>query len=131
MVAKVFDTADGKWDFVFNLAGETKYSQTEEVHQIIDLNFLICKKVYKENIIDVSVTCATAAAKAGVQRFIEVSTAQVYDADKAKISDFKMLICKQKASDEKSKAKPWTKLAKAKLDAEEKLRAINGYFKII
>jgi nucleoside-diphosphate-sugar epimerase len=99
MVSKVFDTADGKWDFVFNLAGETKYSQTEEV--------------YKENIIDVSVTCGNAAAKAGVQRFIEISTSQVYDADK-------------KASDEKSKTKPWTKLAKAKLEAEEKLRAING-----
>jgi len=104
MVTKVFDSADGKWDFVFNLAGETKYSQTEEV--------------YKENIIDVSVTCGNAAAKAGVQKFIEVSTAQVYDADK-------------KASDEKAKAKPWTKLAKAKLEAEEKLRAISGLKLII
>jgi len=98
-IGKVFDSADGKWDYVFNLAGETKYSQTDEV--------------YKENIIDLSVTCGNAAAKAGVQRFIEVSTSQVYDADK-------------KASDEKSKVKPWTKMAKAKLQAEEELRKIKG-----
>jgi nucleoside-diphosphate-sugar epimerase len=99
MVDKVFDDGDVKWDFVVNLAGETKYSQTEEV--------------YKENIIDVSVTCGNAAAKRGVKRFIEVSTAQVYDAGK-------------KASDETDKTKPWTKLAKAKLIAEEELKKIQG-----
>jgi len=98
-IGKVFDTADGKWDFVFNCAGETKYSQTDEV--------------YKENIIDLSVCCGNAAVKAGVSRFIEVSTAQIYDSDK-------------KPSDEKSKVKPWTKLAKAKQEAEEKLRGIKG-----
>jgi len=99
MVSKVFDQADGKWDYAFNLAGETKYSQAPEV--------------YKENVLDVATTCGNAAAKAGVKRFIEVSTAQVYDADK-------------KASTETSKIKPWTKLAQAKLDAEEALRNIKG-----
>jgi len=99
MVAKVFDSSEGAWDYVINLAGETKYSQTDEV--------------YKENILDVSTTCGSAAAKAGVKRFIEVSTAQVYDADK-------------KPSNETSKLKPWTKLAKAKLQAEEALRGIKG-----
>jgi len=99
MVTKVFDETDGKWDFVFNLAGETKLSQTDEV--------------YKENILDVSVTCAKMAAKHGVKRFIEVSTGQVYDAGK-------------KPSSEGDKIKPWTKLAKAKFDAEEQLRAIKG-----
>jgi len=69
--------------------------------------------VYKENIIDVSVTCAKAAAKAGVKRFIEVSTAQVYNGDK-------------KSSSEDEKPKPWTKLAKAKLEAEEELKKIQG-----
>jgi len=103
-IGKVFDTADGKWDFVFNCAGETKYSQTDEV--------------YKENIIDLSTTCGNAAAKAGVSRFVELSTSQIYDADK-------------KPSDEKSKVKPWTKLAKAKQDAEEKLRGIKGLNLII
>jgi nucleoside-diphosphate-sugar epimerase len=48
-----------------------------------------------------------------VKRFIEVSTAQVYDAGK-------------KASDETDKTKPWTKLAKAKLIAEEELKKIQG-----
>jgi len=99
MVAKVFDTADGKWDYVFQLAGETKYSQTDEV--------------YKENIIDVSTTCGNAAAKAGVTKFVEVSTAQVYDADK-------------KASKEDAKLSPWTGLAKYKLKGEETLKTING-----
>jgi len=99
MVNKVFDQESFKIDFVFNLAGETKYSQTEEV--------------YKENIIDVSVTCAKAAAKAGVKRFVEVSTAQVYSGDK-------------KPSNEEDKPKPWTKLAKAKLEAEEELKKIQG-----
>jgi len=98
-VTKVFEDGGVKWDFVINLAGETKYSQTDEV--------------YKENIIDVSVTCANGAAKRSVQRFIEVSTAQVYDAGK-------------KPSDESSKAKPWTKLAEAKLAAEKEISKIKG-----
>lgn len=99
MVAKVFDQTDFKIDYVINLAGETKYSQTEEV--------------YKENIIDVTVTCAKAAVKAGVKRFVEVSTSQVYSGDK-------------KASSEEDKTKPWTKMANAKLQAEEELKKIQG-----
>jgi len=104
MVNKAFDDGGIKWDIVVNLAGETKYSQTEEV--------------YKENIIDVSVTCATAAAKRAVNRYIEVSTAQVYDSGK-------------KPSAEEDKLKPWTKLAKAKLAAEEELQKIKGLNLII
>jgi len=96
-VKKIFD--DGPWDFVFNLAGEAKYSQLEEV--------------YKEHILDVSITCAKGAAAHGVKRFIEVSTAQVYESGK-------------KPSDETEKPKPWTKLAKAKLNAEEELKKISG-----
>eukprot|EP01117_Protostelium_nocturnum_P008419 TRINITY_DN300_c0_g1_i1.p1 TRINITY_DN300_c0_g1~~TRINITY_DN300_c0_g1_i1.p1 ORF type:complete len:400 (+),score=94.26 TRINITY_DN300_c0_g1_i1:103-1200(+) len=103
-MAKVFDEGGHKWDFVINLAGETKYSQTEEV--------------YKENIIDVSVTVGKAAAARKVSRFIEVSTAQIYDAGK-------------KASTEEDKTKPWTKLAKAKLAAEEELKKIAGLNLII
>jgi len=104
MVNKVFDDGGINWDCVINLAGETKYSQTEEV--------------YKENIIDVSVTCANGAAKRNIKRFIEVSTAQIYDAGK-------------KPSSEGDKLKPWTKLAKAKLTAEEKLKEIKGLNLII
>jgi len=63
-VNKVFDD-DAPYDYVINLAGETKYSQADAV--------------YQENIIDVSVTCAKEAAKRGIKMFVEVSTAQVYD----------------------------------------------------
>lgn len=102
--AKYFDEGGHKWDFVFNLAGETKYGQTEEV--------------YKENIVDVSVNTAKIAAARGVGRFIEVSTAQIYDAGK-------------KASAEEDKVKPWTKLAKAKFQAEEEIRKISGLSLIV
>jgi len=104
MVNKAFDDGGSTWDLVVNLAGETKYSQTDEV--------------YKENILDVSVTCAKAAAKRGVKKFIEVSTAQVYDSGK-------------KPSSEDDKLKPWTKLAKAKLLAEEELKKISNLNLII
>lgn len=87
-VKKAFE---GGFDYAVNLASETKYSQTDEV--------------YKENIKDVSFQCAKEASAHKLKRYIEVSTAQVYDADK-------------KASKEDSKIKPWTKLAKAKLEAE-------------
>jgi len=97
MVDKAFE--GGPWDFVFNLAGETKYSQTDEV--------------YKENIIDVTTKCAKVAAAHNVQRFIEVSTSQVYDSDK-------------KSSTEASKIKPWTKMAEAKHKAELQLKEISG-----
>lgn len=102
MVQKVFD--DGKWDYVINLAGETKYSQADAV--------------YQENIIDVSVTTAKAAAAAGVKKFIEVSTAQVYDAG-------------DKPRKEDAKIKPWTGIAKAKAKAEEELKKISGLNLII
>jgi len=93
--AKAF--ADGKFEFAVNLAGETKYSQTPEV--------------YKENIIDLSVNVAKASAEHKVKKYIEVSTAQVYASDKKK-------------SDESGKLKPYTKMAEAKLAAEEELRKI-------
>jgi len=98
-IDKVFDSDGGDWDFVINCAGETKYSQGEVV--------------YKENILDASVTAAKAAAKRNVKKWIEVSTAQVYDSDK-------------KHSTESSSTKPWTKLAEFKLQAEEAIKAIPG-----
>jgi len=59
----------------------------------------------------VSVTTATEAAKRGVKKFIEVSTAQIYDSG-------------DKPRKENAKIKPWTGIAKAKLKAEEALKAI-------
>jgi len=99
-IEKVF-TIDGggKFNFVFNLAAETKYSQSDEI--------------YKEKVLDLSVKCATEAVKQGVDRFVEVSTAQIYEA-------------KKKASTEDSTAKPWTGLATYKLQAEKALQQMNG-----
>jgi len=98
-IEKMFTLNDGKFDLVFNLATETKYSQTDEV--------------YKEKILDLSVKCATEAAKQGVERFVEVSTAQIYEA-------------KKKSSKEDAPTKPWTGIATYKLQAEEALRGIQG-----
>jgi nucleoside-diphosphate-sugar epimerase len=93
-----------KFDVVFNLAGETKLSQTDEV--------------YKENISDIVTACGAQAKASGVGKWIEVSTAQVYDAG-------------SKASDESSKIKPWTKLAKARLDAEETVKGVGVPYVIL
>ncbi|KAI9142916.1 hypothetical protein BKA69DRAFT_1109265 [Paraphysoderma sedebokerense] len=104
-IEKAFARDDGKkWDFVINLAAETKYSQSESV--------------YQEKVLTLSVNCAKEAAKQGVKLFIEVSTGQVYDGDK-------------KASSEESKTKPWTTLAKFKLQAEEELKKIPGLSLVI
>jgi len=97
-IEKMF-TIDGGFNLVFNLAAETKYSQTDEV--------------YKEKVLDLYVKCATEAKKHNVDRFVEVSTAQVYEA-------------KKKLSAEDSTTKPWTGIAKYKLQAEEALTGING-----
>jgi len=102
-IHKAFDD-DAPFDYVFNAAGETKYSQADAV--------------YQENIIDVSTTCATEAAKRGIKKFIEISTAQIYESNS-----------KQKKED--GKLKPWTGIAKAKLAAEETLKKINGLNLII
>jgi nucleoside-diphosphate-sugar epimerase len=130
-IAQAFEDPEGKYDLVFNLAAETKYSQTEEV--------------YNERVYLLTVNCAKEAAKQGVKMFVELSTAQVYDADKvrrwplfcAAASGFTGILTmprwgsslfetEQKASDEGAKLKPWTLIAKAKLKAEEELKTIAG-----
>jgi len=94
-------TIDGgaKFNYVFNLAAETKYSQTEEV--------------YKEKVLELSVKCATEAVRQGVDRFVEVSTAQIFDA-------------KKKPSTEDSSVKPWTGIATFKAQAEKALQHMDG-----
>ncbi|KAL7750824.1 hypothetical protein RI367_003781 [Sorochytrium milnesiophthora] len=99
-IEKAFTRDDGKkWDYVINLAAETKYSQAETV--------------YEEKVYTLSINCAKEAAKQGCKVFVEVSTAQVYDGEK-------------KASTEDAKTKPWTLIAKYKLKAEEELKKIPG-----
>ncbi|KAL6601096.1 NAD(P)-binding protein [Neocallimastix californiae] len=99
-VEKIFTRDDGtEYDYVFNLAAETKYGQSEAV--------------YDEKVYGLSVTCAKEAAKRNIKVFVELSTAQIYDGDK-------------KPSKEDSKTKPWTLIAKYKLKAEEELIKMKG-----
>jgi len=98
-VARMYTLPEGKFSLVFNLAAETKYGQTDAV--------------YAEKVLDLSVKVATEAAKRGVDKFIEVSTAQVYEAGKKKAK-------------EGDKTDPWTALAKYEFKAEEELRKIAG-----
>jgi len=103
-VAKIYTIAGSKFNIVFNLAAETKYGQTDAV--------------YAEKVLDLSVKVANEAAKQKVDKFIEVSTAQVYEAGKKKAK-------------EGDKTDPWTGIAKFELKAEEELRKIAGLNLII
>ncbi|ORX43849.1 NAD(P)-binding protein [Hesseltinella vesiculosa] len=104
-IAQCFDRDDNtQFDYVFNLAGESKYSQAD--------------MVYQERIVSVNVNCAKEAAKRKVKAYVVLSTAEVYDSD-------------QVASKEQSKVKPWTSLAKFKYQAEQEMKKIDGLNLII
>uniref|UniRef100_A0A1B6M4V8 NAD-dependent epimerase/dehydratase domain-containing protein n=1 Tax=Graphocephala atropunctata TaxID=36148 RepID=A0A1B6M4V8_9HEMI len=90
---------NGDFEYAINCAGETKLGQTEQV--------------YEEGVYKVSVNCASAAAKHGVKRFLEVSSGQVDSNEKVE----------HKESDP---VKPWTKVAKYKLQVESYLKTIPG-----
>jgi len=60
-VEKAFENKDGKYDWVINLAAETRYGQEESA--------------YKTMILELSVLCAQQAEKMGVEKYIEFSTA--------------------------------------------------------
>ncbi|KAI7896811.1 uncharacterized protein EV154DRAFT_434258 [Mucor mucedo] len=99
-IAACFERDDGKeFDYVFNFAAETKYSQVPEI--------------YQERIFNLSVNCATEAAKRHIKLFVEISTAEVYDSS-------------QDPSTETSKINPWTVIGKHKYKAEEALKKIDG-----
>ena len=68
-------------------------------------------EVYQQRIVDICAKVGAAAAQAGIKRFVDLSTAQVYTST-------------EKAADESAKLKPWTKQASFKLQAEEALRAL-------
>jgi len=98
-VTKVFHDAGGEFNVVFNLAAETKLALLPEA--------------YKEGIVDLTVRCAQEAARHNVGRFIQVSTAQVYEAS----SNHK---------DEHGKIAPFLPIATASLQAEEEIKKIAG-----
>lgn len=74
--------------------------------------------MYAEKVHDLSLKVANEAAKQKVDKFIEVSTAQVYEAGKKKAK-------------EGDKCDPWTGIAKYELKAEEDLRKIKDLNLII
>lgn len=101
-MSRVFDHPDGpdaKWDYVFNCAGETAWSQTPEI--------------YKLRSWQLSVTLANEAAKRQVKAFVEVSTGMVYAPNRSPRT-------------EQDKLKPWLKMARVKLEAEQELSRIPG-----
>lgn len=99
-LAKIFDRKNGKqWDYVFNCGGETRFSQEDEV--------------YKVRSLDLSVAVAKEAARRKVRAFVCCSTGMVYKPDAA-------------PRKETDKCKPWLKMAKYKLMAEEELSKVEG-----
>ena len=86
------------FDFVFNLAAETRYGQTPAV--------------YQSRCTDLSRLVATKARDQGVARFIEVSTALVYKSQT------------RRAATETSDKEPCTAQGIAKLEAEREVLSI-------
>ena len=97
-IAKVFDGQE--YDFIFNLAAETKYGQAEDL--------------YEKNIVAVSTNLGEAAQRqSGLRMFVEVSTAHVYKSQS------------KKPAKEDYKTDPWTKQGEFSLRAEDALRAMD------
>lgn len=92
-VDAAFALDGGSWDHVVNLAALTKYGMLTES--------------YQDNVEIAKLTSITAKNN-GVKKYIYMSTAQVYESGKS-------------SSDENSKLKPWTIMAKNSLKAEEEV----------
>ena len=92
---------DGTFTHVFNLTFDSvKFGDSDEV--------------YQQFVVDVATRCATAAAQRNVARFVDLSTAQVYEpSDKG-------------SAETGAKLKPWTKQATYKLRAEAIMRDVPG-----
>lgn len=101
-MSRIFDRphTTAPWDYVFNLGGETALSQTPELYRLRSYTL--------------STTLAAEAAKRGCGVFVEASTGMVYSP------------IRNPPRKEGDKLKPWLKLAKAKLEAEEALSKIPG-----
>jgi len=94
--AKAFADSEGSYNVVFNLASETKLSQQEAV--------------YEQGITKLTQICGAEAAKHSIEKFINVSTSEVYEPSSS-------------ASRENATLKPWSGIGKAKLAGEEALKA--------
>lgn len=94
-----FTHPDGEFDIIINCAGITKNGQDDDV--------------YRDNILQIAVLAATEAAARKARKYVELSTAHVYAADKS-------------PSTERAKTDPWTRIAAFKLQAEARIAAIPG-----
>jgi nucleoside-diphosphate-sugar epimerase len=94
-IDSVFQHDGGNWQIVINLCGATKYSQPDEV--------------YEESIVEAARVSSEAAARAGITRWIEVSTGQVYKNKSMPDGGWA----------EDGEIDPWTGIARARLRAEE------------
>lgn len=94
---KAFDGCN--FNFVFNLTFDR-------------IDFGQADEVYQQLIMDVSTRAGMLAAQKGVARYVELSTAQVYEANE------------KAAAESGAKLKPWTKQATYKLRAEATLRDV-------
>ncbi|XP_013771849.1 uncharacterized protein LOC106457008 isoform X1 [Limulus polyphemus] len=92
-----FTDPEGEYDFVVNLAAETKSGQSDPV--------------YKEGIVKLSIHCAKEAAKRKVKKYVELSSGYMHSNEK-------------KPAKETSKLDPWTFMARFKLMVEEELANI-------
>lgn len=88
---------DESFDFVINLAAETKMGQSDPV--------------YKEGIIKLSNNCAKEAVKQKVKKYIEISSGHIHSSEKTPIR-------------ESTKLDPWTVMARFKLQVEDDLSTI-------
>ncbi|KAL8862763.1 MAG: hypothetical protein Q9178_000705 [Gyalolechia marmorata] len=106
-LAKVFTPPEScprkEYTYVFNCGGETRYSQEDAV--------------YKARSVELSVNLARECARRKTPALIEFSTGQIYKSPNS--STVKVGGCKEDAP-----TKPWTKLAKYKLLAEEELEKL-------
>ncbi|KAL8658799.1 MAG: hypothetical protein Q9226_000781 [Calogaya cf. arnoldii] len=92
-----------EYTYVFNCGGETRYSQEDAV--------------YKARSVELSVNLARECARRKTPALVEFSTGQIYKSPNS--STVKAGGCKEDAT-----TKPWTKLAKYKLFAEEELEKL-------
>jgi len=86
--------SDENWDFIINLAAETKSNQSYAV--------------YEQGIVPLSLGCAELASKLRVKKYVEVSDSHCYKTKKV-------------ASKEEDKIEPYTLPAKCKMEVEKNL----------
>ncbi|XP_014664268.1 PREDICTED: uncharacterized protein LOC106806738 [Priapulus caudatus] len=120
-VERAFEQPDGqeRFDFVINLAAETKYGQGDAV--------------YKDGILKLTQMCAAEAARRKVKRFVELSSGQLYStgkdgapvvSDNASVETNEIDQTAVVPAKESTAREPWTKVAKYKSQAEDQLRAL-------